>query len=98
MQRLADRGPDDGEPLASRRHLVGRSGGGRGEPSTDDGAELAMAEKPRYVRSSVRDYPYAEQRDGMVAQDMDGDGSDEVPPQSGWLSQQQSLACSRLNI
>ena len=31
-------------------------------------------------------------------QDMDGDGSDEVPPQSGWLSQQQSLACSRLNI
>ncbi len=39
-----------------------------------DGAELAMAEKPRYVRSSVRDYPYAEQRDGMVAQDMDGDG------------------------
>lgn len=39
-----------------------------------DGAELAMAEKPRYVRSSVRDYPYAEQRDGMVASDMDGDG------------------------
>jgi murein tripeptide amidase MpaA len=39
-----------------------------------DGAELAMAEKPRYVRSSVRDYPYPEQRDGMVAQDMDGDG------------------------
>jgi len=39
-----------------------------------DGAELAMAEKPRNVRSSVREYPYTEQRDGMVAQDMDGDG------------------------
>jgi murein tripeptide amidase MpaA len=39
-----------------------------------DGAELAMAERPRYVRSSVRDYPRLEQQDGMVAQDMDGDG------------------------
>ena len=39
-----------------------------------DGAELAMAEKPRWVRSSVRDYPRTDQQDGLIAQDMDGDG------------------------
>lgn len=39
-----------------------------------DGAELAMAEKPRYVRSSIREYPYTDQRDGIIARDMDGDG------------------------
>ena len=39
-----------------------------------DGAELAMAEKPRNVRSSVREYPRLDQQDGLVAQDMDGDG------------------------
>ncbi|MEA3076816.1 MAG: hypothetical protein QOF60_1724 [Actinomycetota bacterium] len=39
-----------------------------------DGAELAMAERPRYVRSSARSYPFTDQQDGMVAQDMDGDG------------------------
>lgn len=39
-----------------------------------DGAELAMAEKPRLVRSSVRSYPRMDQQDGLVPQDMDGDG------------------------
>lgn len=39
-----------------------------------DGAELAMAERPRYVRSSVRPYPRTDQQDGLIAQDMDGDG------------------------
>ena len=39
-----------------------------------DGAELAMAEKPRWVRSSVREYPRTDQQDGLIAQDMDGDG------------------------
>ena len=39
-----------------------------------DGAELAMAERPRYVRSSARPYPRTDQQDGLVAQDMDGDG------------------------
>ncbi|HEX4904417.1 MAG TPA: M14 family metallopeptidase [Acidimicrobiales bacterium] len=39
-----------------------------------DGAELAMAEKPRVVRSSVREYPRLDQQDGLIAQDMDGDG------------------------
>ena len=38
-----------------------------------DGAELAMAERPRYVRSSVRPYPLTDQQDGLIAQDMDGD-------------------------
>jgi murein tripeptide amidase MpaA len=39
-----------------------------------DGAELAMAEKPRIVRSSARPYPKTDQQDGLIAQDMDGDG------------------------
>ncbi|HUR78693.1 MAG TPA: M14 family metallopeptidase [Acidimicrobiales bacterium] len=39
-----------------------------------DGVELALGERPRYVRSSARDYPRTEQRDGLIAEDMDGDG------------------------
>ena len=39
-----------------------------------DGAELAMAERPRYIRSSAREYPRTDQQDGLIAQDMDGDG------------------------
>ena len=39
-----------------------------------DGAELAMGERPRYVRSSARPYPLTDQQDGLVGQDMDGDG------------------------
>jgi murein tripeptide amidase MpaA len=39
-----------------------------------DGADLALAERPRYVRSSARPYPRTDQQDGLVAQDMDGDG------------------------
>ena len=39
-----------------------------------DGAELALAERPRFVRSSARPYPRTDQQDGLVAQDMDGDG------------------------
>lgn len=39
-----------------------------------DGAELAMAERPTYVRSSVRHYPKVDQQDGLVAEDIDGDG------------------------
>ena len=39
-----------------------------------DGAELAMAERPRYVRSSTRPYPLVDQQDGLISQDMDGDG------------------------
>jgi murein tripeptide amidase MpaA len=39
-----------------------------------DGAELALAERPRYVRSSVRAYPLTEPEDGLHSEDVDGDG------------------------
>jgi murein tripeptide amidase MpaA len=39
-----------------------------------DGAELALAERPRYVRSSVRPYPLPGPEDGLHAEDVDGDG------------------------
>jgi murein tripeptide amidase MpaA len=39
-----------------------------------DGAALALAEKPRYVRSGVRSYPWDELADGLHEEDMDGDG------------------------
>ncbi|HEY73143.1 MAG TPA: carboxypeptidase, partial [Thermoflexia bacterium] len=40
-----------------------------------DGAELAMADKPRYIRSSTRPYPYDEDPiGGLVEEDVDGDG------------------------
>jgi murein tripeptide amidase MpaA len=39
-----------------------------------DGAELALAERPRYVRSSVRKYPLLEPEDGLHREDLDGDG------------------------
>jgi murein tripeptide amidase MpaA len=40
-----------------------------------DGAEWAMADRPRYVRSSTRRYPFDEDPvDGLIAEDLDGDG------------------------
>jgi murein tripeptide amidase MpaA len=40
-----------------------------------DGAELYFAAKPKYVRSSVRPYPYDEEPlEGLKYEDMDGDG------------------------
>lgn len=40
-----------------------------------DGAELALAERPRHIRSSTRPYPFDEDPvDGLTAEDMDGDG------------------------
>ena len=39
-----------------------------------DGAALALAPDPRYVRSGTRHYPHEERRDGLHARDMDGDG------------------------
>src|SRR5689334_4940922 len=39
-----------------------------------DGVELALGERPRYVRSSARDYPRTDQQDGLIEEDMDGDG------------------------
>jgi len=40
-----------------------------------DGAEWAMADRPKYVRSSTRRYPYDEEPvEGLIAEDIDGDG------------------------
>jgi murein tripeptide amidase MpaA len=40
-----------------------------------DGAELALADKPRYIRSSTRPYPYDEPHvEGLTVEDVDGDG------------------------
>lgn len=40
-----------------------------------DGAEWALADRPRYIRSSTRPYPYDEEPlGGLVEEDMDGDG------------------------
>ncbi len=40
-----------------------------------DGAELALADKPRYIRSSTRPYPWDEDPvEGLTVEDIDGDG------------------------
>lgn len=40
-----------------------------------DGAELALADRPRHIRSSTRAYPWDEAAvDGLTMQDVDGDG------------------------
>ncbi|MCS7065837.1 MAG: M14 family metallopeptidase, partial [Fimbriimonadales bacterium] len=40
-----------------------------------DGAELALADKPKIIRSSTRPYPYDEDPiGGLVMEDIDGDG------------------------
>ena len=40
-----------------------------------DGAELALAERPRHIRSSTRPWPYDEEPvDGLTIEDVDGDG------------------------
>ena len=40
-----------------------------------DGAEWALADKPRFIRSSTRPYPYDDEQpnDGLVSEDIDGD-------------------------
>jgi murein tripeptide amidase MpaA len=54
-----------------------------------DGAELAMADEPRYIRSSTRPYPYEDEPiGGLVRKDVDGDGrmlSMRIPdPNGAW--------------
>ncbi len=39
-----------------------------------DGAALAMADQPRFIRSGVRPYPWLERDEGLHEQDIDGDG------------------------
>ncbi|WP_374661482.1 M14 family metallopeptidase [Inhella sp.] len=54
-----------------------------------DGAELALADRPRHIRSSTRRYPWDELPvDGLTPEDVDGDGrilSMRIPdPHGGW--------------
>lgn len=39
-----------------------------------DGAEWALADTPKYIRSSTRPYPRTDQLDGLYEEDIDGDG------------------------
>jgi murein tripeptide amidase MpaA len=39
-----------------------------------DGADWALAERPKYIRSSTRPYPREDPLDGLHAEDLDGDG------------------------
>jgi len=39
-----------------------------------DGAELALADRPRFVRSSLRPWPLVDEQDGLFEEDIDGDG------------------------
>jgi murein tripeptide amidase MpaA len=39
-----------------------------------DGAELALAKKPKYIRSGTRPYPLEDKQDGLHPEDIDGDG------------------------
>ena len=39
-----------------------------------DGVELALADRPRFVRSSTRPWPRSDPQDGLVEEDLDGDG------------------------
>ena len=54
-----------------------------------DGAELALADSPRHIRSSTRPYPFDEpQVDGLTVEDVDGDGRvlqmRVADPHGGW--------------
>jgi murein tripeptide amidase MpaA len=54
-----------------------------------DGAELALADKPRHIRSSTRPYPFDEPPvDGLTVEDVDGDGRvlqmRVADPHGGW--------------
>lgn len=39
-----------------------------------DGAALALSDKPEYIRSGTRPYPFTERQEGLYSQDLDGDG------------------------
>ena len=40
-----------------------------------DGAEWALADKPKWIRSSTRPYPFDEEEiEGLTVEDIDGDG------------------------
>src|SRR5512137_1182310 len=68
LLRNRDHNPDVARCLATRAFYICP----RINP---DGAEWAMADRPKYVRSSTRRYPFDEEPlEGLVAEDIDGDG------------------------
>lgn len=59
-----------------------------------DGAELALSDRPRHIRSSTRRYPYDEAPvSGLTPEDIDGDGRilsmRVVDPHGGWKADAQ---------
>ena len=54
-----------------------------------DGVELALADRPRYVRSGVRPWPLADEQPGLHISDVDGDGrilTMRIPDETGhWM-------------
>ena len=54
-----------------------------------DGVELALADRPRYVRSGVRPWPLADEQPGLHISDVDGDGrilAMRIPDETGhWM-------------
>ena len=62
-------------------------------PRLNPDGKPALAERPRYVRSSVRKYPLPEPEDGLQVEDLDGDGrilQMRVPdPNGNWKKHEQ---------
>src|SRR4029450_13204768 len=48
-----------------------------------DGAEFALADRPRFVRSSLRPWPLTDEQDGLFEEDIDGDGRGRVMRRAG---------------
>jgi murein tripeptide amidase MpaA len=59
---------------ASITNLVDRTTIYVGPRLNPDGAALAMAPNPSYIRSGVRAYPYEEKDEGLHEEDIDGNG------------------------
>lgn len=68
LDRLLEDGPDVSELLDTRTfYIVPRV--------NPDGPELALSERPTYLRSSTRPYPFDEEPvEGLRTEDLDGDG------------------------
>ena len=76
-----------------------------------DGAEWALAEKPKWVRSSTRPYPWDEEEiEGLTVEDVDGDRPDpadahpgseravEGPPRTGGTHDPARTGGNRRNV
>jgi murein tripeptide amidase MpaA len=71
LHTLATGYPDD----ATVRHLLDTRVAYIVPRLNPDGAELALADRPRHIRASTRPYPFDEDPvDGLTVEDVDGDG------------------------